>query len=162
MNFTGALLTLIVEQRNGAIVDQELVKKVTDSFVALGIDEENLTKESLDIYKEQFEELYVKETSTYITTKLEAFITESGASVCPEEAQKLFVAEEERARLYIRTFEPKEFIGSFFTRFLDAERLWIGFEKSLDDADAEDLRRLHTLAQSPEGVGIHASKHWSI
>lgn len=54
MNFTGALLTLIVEQRNGAIVEQELVKKVTDSFVALGIDEENLTKESLDIYKEQF------------------------------------------------------------------------------------------------------------
>lgn len=146
-NFTGALLTLIGEQRNGAIVDQELVKKITNSFAVLGIDEENLTKESLDVYKEQFEELYVKETSTYITTKLEAFITDSG--VCLEEAQKLFVAEAERARLYIRTFDPKEFIRSFFTRFLDDEQLWTGYEKSLEDTDDEHLHCLHTFAQSP-------------
>lgn len=142
------MLELIENQRSSKTDNQELVKKVTDSLVALGIDDENLTKESKDVYKEQFENQYVGETAKYIASTLEAALTGTGASGFLEEAQKMFVAEEERALLYIRTFEPKEFIGNCVNGILEDEHIWTGYKKSLDSADDEELCRIRALVQS--------------
>lgn len=154
LKLTCALLEIIEKQRSGETGDQGLMKNVTDSFVALGIDDENLSKESKDVYKEQFETPYVRATAKYIATTLEAALTGTGASGFLEEAQKVFVAEDERALLYIRTFAPKEFIGNCVNGILEDEHIWTGYKKSLDDADNEELGRIHALVQSlPEVLG---------
>ena len=42
-------------QRNGQTINQGIVKKVIDSFPSLGIDETDIYKASLGIYKEHLE-----------------------------------------------------------------------------------------------------------
>ncbi|KAJ7309191.1 Cullin family-domain-containing protein [Mycena albidolilacea] len=61
---TSAILRLVAAQRDGASIDQALVKKVVDSFVSLG----------LDVYKEQFEAPFLTATETYYFAEAEAFL----------------------------------------------------------------------------------------
>ncbi|KAF8130037.1 Cullin family-domain-containing protein [Mycena galopus ATCC 62051] len=49
-----AILETIAAQCKGAQIDEELVKKVVDSFVSLGMDAEDPKNEGLDVYKELF------------------------------------------------------------------------------------------------------------
>jgi len=51
----GAILRLIEHQRNGQGINQGLVKKVLDSFVSLGLDEDNVDRVYLDVYQNHFE-----------------------------------------------------------------------------------------------------------
>lgn len=44
-------LKLIEAERNGATIDQGLVKKVLDSFISLDLDDSNLNKTCLHIYE---------------------------------------------------------------------------------------------------------------
>lgn len=72
-------MELIEKQRNGETVEQALIKKVVDSLVLLGVDEEDPQKESLDVYKLQFETPYIETTMKYVKTSLEARLTEMSA-----------------------------------------------------------------------------------
>ena len=68
----GAVLRMIEKQRNGENIDQTLVKKVVDSFVSLGLDEQDTNEQSLDMYKEHFEIPFITTAEKYYKTKLEA------------------------------------------------------------------------------------------
>lgn len=141
-------MELIEKQRNGETVDQALIKKVIDSLVSLGDDEEDPQKESLDVYKLQFETPYVKTTMKYIKTSLEARLTEMSAYDFVEETRRLFGAEEERAGLYIRTFDPKEFIKNCTKDLVEDEQIWAEYLKRTESVQREDLRRIYALAAS--------------
>lgn len=150
MTLTNTLLTLIEDQRNGESIDQELVRKVANSLSALGIDEENSKKNSLAVYKEQLEKPYMVATSKYFTTTLEASITEGGAIAFLEKARKVFVAEEERTIIFIRTFGRNKFIENCARDVLRNEQIWTGFHKAFGDAEEEeDVRSMHSWRASP-------------
>lgn len=51
----GAILRFIKQQRNGETIYQGLVERVIDSFVSLGVDETDINKASLKIYKEHLQ-----------------------------------------------------------------------------------------------------------
>lgn len=148
MTLTYTLLTLIEDQRNGESIDQELVRKVTNSLSALGIDEENSKKNSLAVYKEQLEKPYMVATSKYITTTLEASITEGGAIAFLGKARKVFVAEEERTIIFIRAFGRNKFIENCARDVLQDEQIWTGFHKAFGDAEEEDVQRIHAIMES--------------
>ncbi len=52
---TTTILHLLTAQRNGESIDEEILKKVVDSFVSLGLDKSGATKECLDLYKDKIE-----------------------------------------------------------------------------------------------------------
>jgi len=52
---TGAIFRLIERERKGETIDQDLVIQVVDSFLLLGLHEEDVTKVSFDVYKEHLE-----------------------------------------------------------------------------------------------------------
>lgn len=146
---TATVMELIEKQRNCETVDQAFIKKVVDSLMLLGVDEEDPQKESLDVYKLQFETPYVETTMKYVKTSLEAArLTEMSAFDFVEETGRLFGAEEERAGLYIRTFDPKEFIKNCTKDLVEDEQIWAEYLKRMESVQREDLRRIYALAAS--------------
>nr|GAT58085.1 ubiquitin-protein ligase [Mycena chlorophos] len=158
---TAALLRLVAAQRDGATIDQALVKKVIDSFVSLGLDPSDPNKECLDVYKEQFEAPFLAATETYYTAEAEAFLNAGGtegSGNIPEYLKKAEIRlreEEERVVRYLHTKTRKELVGKCESVLLRAHapRMWEAFQALLDyDAD-EDLQRMYALlARIPEGL----------
>ncbi|KAJ7098549.1 Cullin [Mycena belliarum] len=158
---TAAILRLVAAQRDGAQIDQALVKKVIDSFVSLGLDAADPNKECLDVYKEQFEAPFLAATETYYTAEAEAFLNAGGAEGSgniPEylkKAEGRLREEEERVVRYLHTKTRKELVGRCESVLLRAHapRMWDAFQALLDfDAD-EDLQRMYALlARIPEGL----------
>ncbi|KAJ7681877.1 ubiquitin-protein ligase [Mycena polygramma] len=172
---TAALLRLVAAQRDGAAIDQALVKKVVDSYVSLGLDPTDPNKECLDVYKEQFETPFLAATEAYYAAEAEAFLnggsTTAGASASGEgsasgsgggnipeylkKAEGRLREEEERVVRYLHAKTRKELVGKCEGVLLRAHapRMWDAFQALLDfDADA-DLQRMYALlARIPEGL----------
>ncbi|KAJ7455823.1 Cullin [Mycena latifolia] len=158
---TAAILRLVAAQRDGAQIDQALVKKVVDSFVSLGLDASDPNKECLDVYKEQFEAPFLAATEAYYAAEAEAFLNAGGtegSGNIPEylkKAEGRLREEEERVVRYLHNKTRKELVGRCETVLLRAHapRMWDAFQTLLDfDAD-EDLQRMYALlARIPEGL----------
>ncbi|KAJ7202549.1 Cullin [Mycena pura] len=158
---TAALLRLVHEQRDGAQIDQALLKKVIDSFVSLGLDVSDPNKECLDVYKEQFEAPFLSATDAYYSAEAEAFLNAGGtegSGNIPEylkKAESRLREEEERVVRYLHTKTRKDLVGRCENVLLRAHapRMWDAFQALLDfDAD-EDLQRMYALlARIPEGL----------
>ena len=108
-NVADAVLSLIKQERDGAMIDQHLVKKVIDSFVSLGVNESDLNKTSLNLYKEHFEDRFIAATERYYKQESESFFAQ-GNSVAEylEVAERRLREEEYRVMRYLqpRTREP--------------------------------------------------------
>ncbi|KAG9312849.1 Cullin repeat-like-containing domain protein [Chiua virens] len=76
----GAILQLVKHQWNGESIDQGLVKKVVNSFVSLGLDESDINKASLDVYKEHLATPFLEATEKYYQQESEVFLAESSVS----------------------------------------------------------------------------------
>ncbi|KAJ7743248.1 ubiquitin-protein ligase [Mycena maculata] len=150
---TSAILRLVAAQRDGAQIDQALVKKVVDSFVSLGLDAADPNKECLDVYKEQFEAPFLAATEAYYAAEAEAFLNAGGAEGSgniPEylkKAEARLREEEERVVRYLHAKTRKDLVGRCENVLLRAHapRMWDAFQSLLDfDAD-EDLQRMYAL-----------------
>ncbi|KAF8207656.1 Cullin-domain-containing protein [Mycena galopus ATCC 62051] len=158
---TAAIMRLVAAQRDGAQIDQALVKKVIDSFVSLGLDATDPNKECLDVYKEQFEAPFLAATEAYYAAEASAFLNAGGAEGSgniPEylkKAETRLREEEERVVRYLHAKTRKELVGRCESVLLRAHapRMWDAFQALLDfDAD-EDLQRMYALlARIPEGL----------
>ncbi|KAJ7654913.1 Cullin [Mycena rosella] len=158
---SAAILRMVAAQRDGAQIDQALVKKVVDSFVSLGLDAADPNKECLDVYKEQFEAPFLTATEAYYSAEAEAFLNAGGAEGSgniPEylkKAESRLREEEERVVRYLHAKTRKELVGRCEAVLLRAHapRMWDAFQALLDfDAD-EDLQRMYALlARIPEGL----------
>ena len=85
------------------MIDQTLVKNVVDSFVSLGIDDTDSNKQSLDVYKEKFETLFIEATEKYYKTESEAFLAENSVSDYPNKAEERLKEEEDCVDWYLNT-----------------------------------------------------------
>ncbi|KAJ7623344.1 ubiquitin-protein ligase [Roridomyces roridus] len=148
---SAALLRLVASQRDGATIDQALIKKVVDSFVSLGLDASDPNKECLDVYKEQFEAPFLAATEAYYTAESEAFLNAGGeGGNIPEylkKAEARLAEEDDRVTRYLHAKTRKELIGKCENVLLKAHapRMWEAFQTLLDfDAD-EDLQRMYAL-----------------
>ncbi|KAI8847687.1 Cullin [Chytridium lagenaria] len=89
-NVMAAVLKLIQKQRDGETIEHSLIKSVVESFVSLGLDENDCTKPTLDIYKQYFETPFIVATEAYYKAESEMFITEAR-----------LIEEETRVQLYL-------------------------------------------------------------
>ncbi|KAF9221148.1 Cullin-domain-containing protein, partial [Gyrodon lividus] len=70
-----AVLRLVDRQRNGnVIVDLTPIKKVVESFIVTGIDENDVNKTSLDVYKAHLETPFLEVSRKYFEQKSQSFL----------------------------------------------------------------------------------------
>ncbi|KAG1872318.1 Cullin-domain-containing protein [Suillus subalutaceus] len=140
----GAILRLIERQRNGETIDQGLVKKVVDSFVSLGLDESDINKASLDVYREHLE-----------TPSPEAFLAESSVSDYLKKAEERLKEEEDRVDRYLNTDTRKQLVSKCEHVLIrqHSDLMWESFQSLLDFDKDEDLQRMYALlSRIPEGL----------
>ncbi|KAF4619424.1 hypothetical protein D9613_004852 [Agrocybe pediades] len=152
---TTATLRLITQQRNGEAIDHDLVKKVVDSFVSLGLDSSDMDKETLDVYKEQFEAAFIAATEEYYKKESKTFLAENSVADYLKKAEDRLREEEDRVERYLHTKTRKELINKCEHVLVrdHAELMWDSFQSLLDFDQDEDLQRLYSLlSRIPEGL----------
>lgn len=70
-----AILQLIEAQQNGEVINQSLVKKVVESFISLGLDETDMNKVCLDIYRDHFRLPFIETTERYYKHEPKTYLT---------------------------------------------------------------------------------------
>lgn len=151
----GAVLRMIERQRDGDVIDQSLVKKVVDSFVSLGLDQTDPSKECLDVYKEHFETPFISATESYYKKESEAFLASGTVSDYLKKAEDRLREEEDRVERYLHTKTRKELISKCEHVLIreHAELMWESFQNLLDFDQDEDLQRMYALlSRIPEGL----------
>ncbi|KAG2070418.1 Cullin-domain-containing protein [Suillus decipiens] len=151
----GAILRLIERQRNGETIDQGLVKKVVDSFVSLGLDESDINKASLDVYREHLETPFLDATEKYYEQESDAFLAESSVSDYLKKAEERLKEEEDRVDRYLNTDTRKQLVSKCEHVLIrqHSDLMWESFQSLLDFDKDEDLQRMYALlSRIPEGL----------
>ncbi|KAJ3195927.1 hypothetical protein HK101_010606 [Irineochytrium annulatum] len=154
-NVMAAVLKLIQKQRDGETIEHSLVKSVVDSFVALGLDENDSTKPTLDIYKQFFELPFISATELYYTTESEKFISENSITDYMKKAEARLLEEENRVQLYLHPSTHKPLITTCETVLIKSHTPPIQeeFQSLLDQDQVDDLKRMYgLLSRVPEGL----------
>ncbi|KAJ7847084.1 Cullin family-domain-containing protein [Mycena olivaceomarginata] len=151
---TSAILRMVTAQRDGAQIDQALVKKVVDSFVSLSLDAADPNKECLDIYKEQFEApflaaiaaAFLNAGGTEGSRNIPEYLKKAGGGCARRRRGWCGICMRRRGKSWWGSQSPPLIIpGTFLVLILHLALLDF-------DAD-EDLQRMYALlACIPEGL----------
>ena len=151
----GAVLRLIDRQRNGHEIHQGLIKKVIDSFASLGLDEDDINKVHLDVYKNHFEVPFLGVTEKYYRLKSKTFLAENSISGYLKKVEEWLGEEEGRVEKCFNTETRKPLISSC-VHVLVREHLELMYEASqslFDHHEGGGLRRLYGfLARNPDDL----------
>ncbi|RKO91623.1 Cullin [Blyttiomyces helicus] len=142
-----ALLKLIERQRNGETIDTGLIKSVVESFVSLGLDDNDSSKTTLDIYKKHFEDPFVAATEEYYKLESERFISENSITDYMKKAEQRLEEEDKRVALYLHESTAKALTTVCDTVLIQQHTAPIQdeFQSLLDQDKIDDLRRMWTL-----------------
>ncbi|KAH8801208.1 Cullin [Flagelloscypha sp. PMI_526] len=144
---TNAVLHLVERQRNGEFVDKELVKNVVYSFVSLGIDENDLDKECLDVYKEHFEGPFIHATELYYKKESADFLAMNSISDYLKKAEERLREEEDLVERYLHSNTHKELVSKceeiINREHFESMRQLL--QDYLDCNQDEGLQRIYTL-----------------
>ena len=144
---TCAILQLIDHQRNGEEIDQGLVKKVVDSFVSLGLNEDGISKVRLDVYKDHFEIPFLGATERYYKFKSMTFLARGRIPDYLKKVEEWLGEEEGRVEKYLNTETRKPLISSCVHVLIreHLELMYGAFRSLLDHDKDEDLQRMYGL-----------------
>ncbi|KAJ3403602.1 hypothetical protein HDV05_007742, partial [Chytridiales sp. JEL 0842] len=140
-----AVLQLIEKQRNGESIEQSLIKSVVESFVSLGLDENDSTKPTLDIYKQYFEQAFIAATEAYYRSESEKFISENPVVGYMKKAAARLAEEENRIHLYLHASTHKPLVTTCENVLIKAHATAMQdeFQGLLDQDMMEDLDRMY-------------------
>lgn len=96
-----AILKQVEKQRNGEVIETSLIKKVIDSLVSLGLDELDSTKQNLEVYRADFEILFLQATELYYKAESDSYVTENSVVDYMKKAETRLKEEEDRIELYL-------------------------------------------------------------
>ncbi|KAF8835962.1 putative SCF complex member Cullin 1 [Paxillus ammoniavirescens] len=150
-----AVLRLVDRQRSGdCTIDLAPIKKVVESLIVMGIDEFDVNKTSLDVYKEYLETPFLEATRKYFEHKSQAFLMTSTPYDFVQQAEECLRVEFHIARhLYVDTH--CQLLDILRAAFLQHFKLSLS-TKLLDhdvEVDEELLQRLYTiLSNIPYGL----------
>ncbi|CAH1756072.1 2019_t:CDS:10 [Entrophospora sp. SA101] len=142
-----AISKLIERQRNGETVETSLVKSVVDSYVALGLDDADSAKSTLDIYRKHFEKPFVDESEVYYKTESEKFVSENSVTDYMKKAETRLIEEENRVQMYLHPSTHKILISTCETVLVKnhTDIMWDEFQNLLNMDKLEDLHRMYSL-----------------
>lgn len=150
-----AVLHLVEKQRNGETIEQSQIKSVVDSFVSLGIDEQDSTKTNLDVYRQSFEKPYLDATKKYYQNESRQFLAENTVVEYMKKAEQRLDEEKERVPMYLLS-EIMTPLMKTCEEALIAEHCAIlrdEFQILLDNDRYDDMARMYKLlARIPDGL----------
>ncbi|KAF8682947.1 Cullin protein [Rhizoctonia solani] len=150
-----ALLKMIEKQRNGETIDTGLVKKVIDSFVSLGLDDNDQNKAQLDVYQKEFQTPFIEATEKYYAHESATFLQEHSVPEYLKKAEERLREEEDRIERYLHFSTRKTLISKCEDVLIreHSEKMQDDFQNLLDYDKDEDLQRMYSLlARIPEGL----------
>ncbi|KAF8636034.1 hypothetical protein AX15_000191 [Amanita polypyramis BW_CC] len=149
------ILELIDKQRDGETIDQGLIRSVLESFVSLGIDDNDPDKPCLNVYRGHFEAAFIDATKAYYRHDSELFLADHNISDYLTRIEEIIKEEEDHIDRYLHS-QTRKILISTCEQVLIQERLqslWDGFRVLLKNDKETDLRRMWVLlsrTDSPE------------
>ncbi|KAI1324152.1 Cullin-domain-containing protein [Xylariaceae sp. FL0255] len=142
-----AVLKLVEKQRNGETIEHGQIKQVVESFVSLGLDENDASKSTLDIYRSHFEKPFLAATKVFYQEESKLFVSENSVVEYMKKAEARLDEEEERVRMYLHNdiAAPlkktchEALIADHSTLLRDE------FQVLLDNDREEDMARMYKL-----------------
>ncbi|PWN40521.1 putative SCF complex member Cullin 1 [Ceraceosorus guamensis] len=150
-----ALLNQIEKQRTGETIETSLVKKVVDSFVSLGLDETDSTKQNLEVYRYDFERAFLQATEIYYEAESKNFVAKNSTTDYMKKAEARLREEEGRVEMYLHPTTTAKLVSTCDNVLIrnHSQLLWDEFQALLDAAKTDDLWRMYTLLfRIPEGL----------
>ena len=142
-----AVLMLVEKQRNGETIDQMQLKSIVDSFVSLGLDENDSTKSTLEVYRYFFERPYIAATRTYYQNESKRFVAENSVVEYMKKAESRLEEERGRVDLYLHADIMKRLMDTCHDVLITAHSVLLRdeFQVLLDNERTDDLARMYKL-----------------
>ncbi|TNY17266.1 Cullin-domain-containing protein [Rhodotorula diobovata] len=152
---TTAVLKLIEKQRQGETIETDLVKKVIDSFVALGLDEADTNRQNLEVYRSAFENPFLAATEAFYSSESEQYLAANSVTEYMKKAESRLGEEENRVDLYLHASTRKGLVSKCEEVLVKnhAELMQEEFQRLLDQEQEPDLQRMYLLlSRIPAGL----------
>jgi cullin 1 len=142
-----AVLNLIEKQRNGETIEQSQIKNIVDSFVSLGLDENDSTKSTLEVYRYYFERPFIAATRVYYENESRQFVAENSVVEYMKKAEARLEEEKARVGLYLHPDITKRLTETCLDVLVTAHSglLRDEFQILLDNERQDDLARMYRL-----------------
>lgn len=142
-----AVLNLIEKQRNGETIEQSQIKSIVDSFVSLGLDENDSTKSTLEVYRYYFEKPFITATGVYYENESRRFVAENSVVEYMKKAEARLDEEKARVGLYLHSDTTKRLTDTCLDVLVTAhsDLLRDEFQVLLDNERQDDLARMYRL-----------------
>ena len=142
-----SVLKLVEKQRNGETIDQMQVKAIVESFVSLGLDENDSTKSTLEVYKLYFERPFLAATRVFYQNESKRFVAENSVVEYMKKAESRLEEEKARVGLYLHPDIMKRLMDVCNEVLITAHSILLRdeFQVLLDNERTEDLARMYRL-----------------
>ncbi|KAJ5833821.1 cullin-1 [Penicillium riverlandense] len=142
-----AVLNLIEKQRNGETIEQSQIKSIVDSFVSLGLDENDSTKPTLEVYRKYFQQPFLNATRVYYENESRQFVAENSVVEYMKKAEARLDEEKARVGLYLHPDVTKHLTETCLDVLVTAHSTLLRdeFQVLLDNERQEDLARMYRL-----------------
>lgn len=98
-----AVLVLINKERDGETINTQNIKKIVQSCVTLGLDENNSKRTSFHVYRKYFEEPFISNTARYYAKESQEFLSSKGVVEYLKKATIRLNEESTRIQTFLRT-----------------------------------------------------------
>jgi len=145
------VMGLIERERNGEKVNTQLIRNITDCFVALGLEEDEESEGGMNgeltVYKKHFEDAFLQRTEEYYVKESTAFLQENPVTEYMKKAMQRLEQEQTRVVSYLHESTRDDLAKKCEHTLIKQheERLQGEFQVLLNDEKTEDLSRMYQL-----------------
>ncbi|KAH0597556.1 hypothetical protein MHUMG1_04935 [Metarhizium humberi] len=150
-----AVLKLVEKQRNGETIEHNQIKQVVDSFVSLGLDEADMSRSTLDVYRYYFERPFLEATAEFYNAESKQFVAENSVVEYMKKAEVRLAEEEERVVMYLHQDIAVPLKKTCNTALIAEHSTLLReeFQVLLDNEREEDMARMYNLlSRIPDGL----------
>lgn len=146
-NVMSAVLNLVEKQRNGETIEQSQIRNIVDSFVSLGLDDNDSSKSTLVVYQYYFEKPFIEATRVYYEAESKRFVAENSVVEYMKKAEARLEEERGRVDLYLHPDITKNLTDTCLDVLVaeHASLLHDEFQSLLDGERQDDLARMYRL-----------------
>jgi len=178
-SLTPTILRLIYrDRRSDCKIDYELIKGVVDSYVQLGLEQENqfiassttssisrrpqafqqqtaaLEESNLKLYKDLFEGEFLKDLDTFYKEESDNYLANNSVIDYMQFAQKRLDEERNRVDGFMHTSSMQQVMRHCTDALvkIHLSKIYAEFRPLLDQSRNEDLKRMYRLVQQADGL----------